>query len=101
LNDEEAPKSAFELAMERLRRKDREAGIEERPLSEEQRTAIADVRRVHDARLAEREILFEADRRRAVDPEALAKLEEDYRRDRDRISSDRDRKVEEIRSGRS
>jgi hypothetical protein len=95
--DDEAPKSAFELAMERLRRKDREAGIEERSLTQEQRTAIADVRRVYDAKLAEREILYDADRRKAADPEALAKLEEDYRRDRERISSDRDHKIEEIR----
>jgi len=100
LSDDEAPKSAYELAMERLRKQDREAGVEERPLSEAQRAAIADVRRVHDARLAEREILFQSDRRKAADPEALEKLEQDYRRDRERISSDRDKKIEDIRAGR-
>jgi len=30
----EGPKSAYELAMERLRQKDKEASVEERPLTE-------------------------------------------------------------------
>ena len=34
----EGPKSAYELAMERLRQQDREAGVEERPLTEAQKT---------------------------------------------------------------
>ena len=50
----EGPKSAYELAMERLRQKDREAGVEERPLSDEQKAAIADARQVYQARMAER-----------------------------------------------
>ncbi len=41
----DAPKTAFELAMERLRQKDREVGVEERPLTDEQKTRIAEVRR--------------------------------------------------------
>ena len=32
----DGPKSAYELAMERLRQKDREAGVEERPLTDQQ-----------------------------------------------------------------
>jgi len=53
----EGPKSAYELAMERLRQKDREAGVEERPLTDQQKTAIAEARQVYQARMAEREIL--------------------------------------------
>jgi hypothetical protein len=94
---DEAPKSAYELAMERLRRKDREAGVEERPLTDEQREQIAEARRVADARFAEREILYQSNLRKAGDPEAAAALEEEYRRDRERIASDRDRKIAEIR----
>lgn len=94
---DEAPKSAYELAMERLRRKDREAGVEERPVTDEQRAAIADVRKRYDAKLAEREILHESERRKARDPEGLEKLEEDYRRDRERLQSERDRKIEDVR----
>jgi hypothetical protein len=95
---DEAPKSAYELAMERLRRKDREAGIEERPVSEEQKARIADVRQVYEAKLAEREILHQSALRKAGhDPAALEALEEEYRRDRERIGTERDRKIEEVR----
>jgi hypothetical protein len=94
---DEAPKSAYELAMERLRKKDQEAGVEERRLTDEQRAAIADVKRVYEARLAEREILHRSNLARTADPEARAKLEDEYRRDRERIGSERDRKLEEAR----
>jgi hypothetical protein len=94
---DEAPKSAYELAMERLRKKDREEGVEERPLTDEQRAAIAEARRVAEARMAEREILLQSALRRTADPEAAVALEEEYRRDRERIASDRDRKIREIR----
>lgn len=98
MSDDGAPKSAYELAMQRLRKKDRDAGVEERLLTSEQRAEIADVRRVYDARLAEREILYQSERRRAETPEALEQLEENYRRDRDRLTGERDAKVEKIRS---
>lgn len=97
---DEAPKSAFELAMARLRQKDRDEGVEERPLSEEQRERLAEVRRVYDAKLAELEILHAASRRQAVEPEAAERLEEGYRRERERLSSERERKNDEIRAGR-
>jgi hypothetical protein len=94
---DEAPKSAVELAMERLRKKDKEDGVADRPLSEKQRAAIADVRKVYEARMAEREILHKDAVLRARDPESLEKLEQEYRRDRERLVSDRDRKIEELR----
>ena len=97
---DEAPKSAYELAMERLRKKDQEAGVEERRLTDEERAVIADVKKVYEARLAEREILHASALRGVMDPESREKLELEYRRDRDRIGSDRDRKIEEIRKGR-
>ncbi len=37
----EAPKSALELVMERLKKKDAESGVEEKPLTDEQRAQIA------------------------------------------------------------
>lgn len=94
---DESPKSAFELAMERLRKKDREAGVEERALTPAQREAIAEARRVAEAKLAEREILHNSKLRSVFEPEAQAALEEEYRRDRERIISDRDRKIDEAR----
>jgi hypothetical protein len=94
---EEGPKSAYEIAMERLRRMDREGGTVERPLSDAQKAAIAEARRVHDARVAEREILHRDAVRRASSPEEVARLAEELARDRDRLARDRDRRIAEIR----
>jgi len=94
---DEAPKSSYELAMERLRKKDQETGAPERRVTDEQRAVIADVRKVYEARLAEREILHRSKLAQTADPEARQALEDDYRRDRERIVSERDRKLDEAR----
>jgi hypothetical protein len=93
----EGPKSAYELAMERLRQKDREAGVEERPLTDQQKTAIADARQVYQARMAEREILHRDALHKAQSRDEVEKLEGELARDRDRLASDRDRKIAEIK----
>jgi len=97
--DDDAPRTAYELILERLKKKDREEGIEERPLTDEQRARIAEIRKTYEARLAEREILHHSALRKAADPEELERLEEEYRRDRERIASERDRKIETARAG--
>jgi hypothetical protein len=97
---DEAPKSAYELAMERLRLKDKEAGVAERTVTEAEKAKIAEVRSFYEAKLAEREILPTASLRKAQDPEAAAQLEEEYRRDREHLGSERDTKIERIRAGR-
>ena len=94
---DERPKTAYELAMERLRKKDTEAGVDERPLSDEQKAAIAEARQVHDAKVAEREILHQAALRGAGSHEEIERLNEELRRDRERLASARDRKITEIR----
>src|SRR6187455_1328338 len=53
----DAPKSALELAMEKLKKKDAEAGVEAQTLTDAQRTAIADARSMYEARVAERRIM--------------------------------------------
>ena len=35
--DDDAPKTTYEIILERLKRQDREEGVEERPLTDEQR----------------------------------------------------------------
>ena len=97
---DDGPKSALELAMERLRKKDKEAGVDATPVTDAQRAAIAEARSVSEAKLAEREILFKSKMAVIREPEAREVLEQEYRRDRERITSDRDRKIEEIRGGR-
>ena len=93
----DGPKSAYELAMERLRQKDREAGVEERPLTDQQKAAIAEARQVYQARMAEREILHRDAMRKAQSQEEVEKLESELARDRDRLAGDRDRKIAEIK----
>jgi hypothetical protein len=94
---DEAPKTAYELAMARLRQKERDAGQEEKALTDAQKTEIAEARSVHRARVAEREILHRDALTRARDHEEIERLGEELRRDLDRLASDRDRKIDEIR----
>lgn len=103
---DDRPKSAYEITMEKLKARDRERG-ESAPaaLTEGQKKKIAEVRKVHEAKLAEREILHRADRTKLLsDPEGaekLKELEEHYLEDRRRIEEQRERAIEEVRSGRS
>jgi hypothetical protein len=99
VSDDDAPKTAYELILERLKQKDRADGVSEKAVTDEQKARIAELRKVYEAKLAEREILHQAARRRVDDPEALEQLEEEYRRDRERIASERDRKIDAAREG--
>lgn len=93
------PKSAFELAMEKLKRRDEEAGVETAALTDAQREAIADVRRAYDAQVAERRILHQSALAKTLEPEARQELEANHRRDLGRFAADRDRKIARIREG--
>jgi hypothetical protein len=94
-----APKSAYELAMERLRKKDQEEGVEARTVTDAQKTAIAEVRNFYEAKLAEAEVLHQSQMRALFDPAARETLDQEYRRDRERLTSERDSKIEKIRRG--
>ncbi len=96
----EKPKSAYDLAMERLEAADRESGVKETSLSGVQKEAIAEARRVAASRLAEQEILFRDAMRKTADPAERDKAEDEYRIARKRIEDDRDRAIESIRGGR-
>ena len=95
----DAPKSAFELAMERLRKKDAETGAVEQKLTDEQKAAIAEARSIYESRVAERQILHRGKQLTAVDPAEIERMNEEYRRDLDRFASDRDAKIRRIREG--
>ena len=98
---DDAPKSAFEIAMEKLREKDRQSG-EGAPaaLTPAQKKNIAAIRNKVEAQLAEMEILFKSTRAAAAaDPEALQKAEEGYARERRRVEERRDVKIARIRAG--
>ena len=93
----DAPKSAYELAMERLRKKDADAGIQEKPLTDEQRKAIAEARSVYESKVAERRIMHQSTMLVTLDPAVAEEREAEYRRDLERFATDRDRKIKEIR----
>ena len=93
----DAPKSALELVMERLRKKDADAGISEKPLTDAQRTAIAEARSVYEARVAERRIMHQAAVIKTLDPEERQALDDALRRDLERFETDRESKVRKIR----
>lgn len=93
------PKTAYELAMERLRKKDAEEGVVEQKLTDEQKAQIAEARSVYEARVAERQILHREKRLTTFDPAALEVLDQEYRRDLERFAYDRDAKIKRIREG--
>jgi hypothetical protein len=94
---DESPKSAVELAMERLRRKDAETGVEERALTEEQRSEIAEIKRVYSAKVAEAEILHRSALMTIGNPEERTRLQQGHRRDLERFREDQERKLQAIR----
>lgn len=98
---QDGPKSAYELAMERLRRKDAEAGVVAGTLSDAQRAEIAEVRSRAEARIAELRILHQSKAAALFDPEARALAEAELRHDVQRAEEDRERRIARIRGGAS
>ena len=98
---DDGPKSSFELAMERLRKKDKDASVEDRPLTEEQKAAIAEARQFHTAKVAELDILHQAALAGAASHEEIQRLNDNLRRDKERLAGERDRKIAQIRSQKS
>lgn len=93
----DAPKSAIELVMERLKKKDAEAGVQEQALTDEQRAAIAEARSVYEARVAERRIMHQSQTVSVFDPAELEQRRDELRRDLAQFESDRDAKIRKIR----
>jgi len=89
-------KSAYELALERLERQGIERPREE-ALTGELREQIAEVRRQAGAKLAELEILHRDKLKDLADPAKREEQEDYYQRERRRIESDREAKVEKLR----
>ena len=94
----DAPKSAYELAMERLRKKDAADGVIEKAATDEQKAQIAEIRKVYAAKIAQEEILYKSKLVALWDPDERAKIEEGYRRDVQRLNDERDRKIEKVRN---
>jgi hypothetical protein len=96
---DEAPKSAYELAMERLRKKDQDEGVVVVPLNDAQRAQIAEVRSFYAAKIAEQKVLHESTMRRTLDPAERETLADQHRRELEHLNSARDAKIDKIRRG--
>ncbi len=92
-------KSAYELAMERLRKRDEAAGVEHRPLTDKQKAAIAEVRTFYEAKIAGQAVLKQSRLRKTFDPGEHDTIEAEFRADRERLVAERDAKIEKIRGG--
>lgn len=99
--DDSGLKSSFELAMERLRKKDTEEGVAVVSLTDEQKAAIAEVRNLFDSKIAEQNVLQQSAMKDLAnaDPAELEEMGRQFRRERERLASERDAKLEKIRQG--
>ena len=93
----DAPKSALEIVMERLKKKDAESGVADKPLTDEQRAQIAEARNIYESRVAERRIMHQSQTASVFDPAELAARQEELRRDLGHFESDRDAKIRQIK----
>jgi hypothetical protein len=101
MSDDAGPKSSFELAMERLRKQDAEEGVTARPMTDQQKSANAEVRSHYDSKIAEQDVLQQSAMKGPLlaDPAEFDEVGRQFRRERERLASERDTKVEKIRRG--
>ena len=94
-------KSAYELAMERLQKEDPDAVVS---LTEDQKSALAEIDKKYQARIAEKEIFLNKnllDARRKGDREAVQQLEKQLRYERLRLQEEWESAKEKIRKGKA
>jgi hypothetical protein len=97
MTEDKPLKSALELAMERLAKKDADAGIEVKPVTGAQKAAIAEARNFYDAKVAELEVLHQSKVNATFDPAERETLDQQYRREREHLITERDNKVARLR----
>ena len=96
---DDQPRSRLDIVMERLRKKDAEAGIEEVTLTDDQRAGIAEARSIYEACVAERRIMHRSTLATVFDPAEREQLDQLLRRDLERFESERDARIRRIREG--
>ena len=85
--------------MERLRKKDADEGVSTQPLTDQQKAAIAEVRSVYDAKIAEQDILQQSAMKNLMgaDPAEVEEISRRFRRERERLAGERDNKIQTLR----
>jgi hypothetical protein len=90
-------KSAYELAMERLKASDPDAGP---PLTTEQKARLAEIDRVYRGRIAEREIFLQKlldEAQAAQNAEEAAKIKKQLTSEKARLEEEREAEKEKVR----
>ena len=90
-------KSAYELAMERLAKSDPSAG---KPLTAEQKSRLAEIDRVYQGKLAEREIFLKKQLNDALadgKADEYGKIQKQLASERARIEEEREEEKERVR----
>lgn len=93
-------KSAYELAMERLAKSDPNSA---KPLTAAQKDRLAEIDRVYQGKLAEREIFLKKqldDAFAAQKAEEIGKIKQQLANEKARIGEEREAEKERVRSGR-
>lgn len=92
-------KSAYELAMERLAKSDPETRT---PLNDEQKGRLAEIDRIYQGKLAEREIFLKKQLNDALvngKPDEVQKIQEQLVNERARLEEEREEEKERVRRG--
>ena len=95
MSEDDEPKSAVELAMEKLRAR---GDFTETSLTDAQKAEIADIRSLYQSKIAELEIHEAAKMRQAATLEELEALKEALAKEKQRLNQEMEDKVKEIRS---
>src|SRR4051794_16862085 len=99
MDENDKPRSAIEIAMARLKQKDADSGIVDRPVTEEQKAAIAEARSLHASKVAEVEILQRSKIAGVFDPADRERLDAEFRDELRRLNDDLERKLTRLRTG--
>jgi hypothetical protein len=94
-------KSAYELAMERLSKSDPSSS---RPVTAEQRARLAELDRVYQGKIAEREIFLRQQLDQALagrDADAVDKIRKQISSEKARLEEDRESEKEQVRKGKA
>jgi len=91
---EDEPKSAIEIAMEKLRAR---GDYDEQPLSDEQKAKIADIRSLYKSKIAEFEIKQQDKIAKATSYEELQSFQEELVREKARLNDKVESEVKKVK----
>lgn len=91
---EDEPKSAIEIAMEKLRAR---GDFDEPPLSDEQKAEIADIRSLYKSKIAEFEIKQQDKISKATSYEEIQSLQQELAQEKHRLNDKMESEVKKVR----